>query len=75
MHLKEVIKELNKLANPEKIAFKKQKFGVIADNSLGIYHKDLKELAKRIGKKVFEGDTPKQQAHAYIESFRQHHPN
>lgn len=50
MHLKEVVKELNKLANPEKIAFKKQKFGVVADNFLGIYHKDLKELAKRIGK-------------------------
>lgn len=37
--------------------------------------KSYKGKAKRIGKKVFEGDTPKQQAHAYIESFRQHHPN
>ena len=49
MNFQEVISELQLLANPEKVAFKKQKFGVIANNSLGIYHKDLKELAKRIG--------------------------
>ena len=49
MNYLEVINELNALANAEKVAFKKRKFGVVADNSLGIYQKDLKELAKRIG--------------------------
>lgn len=48
MNYQEVIEELKKLANPDKVEFKKQKFGVIANNSLGIYHKDLKELAKKI---------------------------
>ena len=46
MNYQEVIEELHKLANPDKVTFKKQKFGVVAHNSLGIYHKDLKELAK-----------------------------
>ncbi|WMX16630.1 DNA alkylation repair protein [Aureispira sp. CCB-E] len=45
-----VIKELRALANPEKVDFKQKKFGVIAQNALGIYQKDLKELAKEIGK-------------------------
>lgn len=45
-----IIKELEQLANPEKIAFKQKKFGVISHNALGIYHKDLKEIAKRVGK-------------------------
>lgn len=49
MEYQEVINALHKLANPEKVAFKKQKFGVAANNSLGIYQKDLKELAKKIG--------------------------
>jgi 3-methyladenine DNA glycosylase AlkD len=45
-----IIKELEQLANPEKVIFKQKKFGVISKNALGIYHKDLKEIAKRIGK-------------------------
>ncbi|MBL4649671.1 MAG: DNA alkylation repair protein, partial [Aureispira sp.] len=45
-----IIKELEQLANPEKVIFKQKKFGVISQNALGIYHKDLKEIAKRIGK-------------------------
>ncbi len=49
MEYQEVINALHKLANPEKVAFKKRKFGVAAYNSLGIYQKDLKELAKKIG--------------------------
>jgi 3-methyladenine DNA glycosylase AlkD len=49
MSYSEVIDTLHKLANPDKVAFKKAKFGIVADNSLGIYHKDLKELAKKIG--------------------------
>lgn len=49
MKYQEVINELHQLANAKKVAFKKRKFGVVADNSLGIYQKDLKELAKKIG--------------------------
>jgi len=45
-----IIAELEQLANPEKVVFKQKKFGVISQNALGIYHKDLKEIAKRIGK-------------------------
>ena len=47
--LKSVIKELEKLANPEKVNFKRKKYGIIANDSLGIYHSDLKVLAKQIG--------------------------
>lgn len=50
MTVAEIIKELEQLANPEKIAFKQKKFAVISNNALGIYHKDLKEIAKRVGK-------------------------
>jgi 3-methyladenine DNA glycosylase AlkD len=50
MTLNETISKLNELADAKKVTFKEQKFGIIANNSLGIYHKDLKELAKEIGK-------------------------
>jgi 3-methyladenine DNA glycosylase AlkD len=50
MTLDETISKLHELANPEKVLFKEKKFGIIATNSLGIYHKDLKILAKEIGK-------------------------
>ncbi len=50
MTLNETLSKLHELANPEKVSFKEQKFGIIATNSLGIYHKDLKVLAKEIGK-------------------------
>jgi len=50
MTLKQVISKLKKLADKEKISFKESKFGIIAKNSLGIYHKDLKVIAKEIGK-------------------------
>ncbi|NQY95016.1 MAG: DNA alkylation repair protein, partial [Campylobacteraceae bacterium] len=49
MTLTTVLNRLNELSNPEKIQLKEEKFGIIANNSLGIYHKDLKELAKQIG--------------------------
>lgn len=48
--LDEVLDKLQKLANPEKIIFKEKKYGIIATKSLGIYMKDLKLLAKAIGK-------------------------
>ena len=49
MEYQEVINALHKLANQENVAFKKRKFGIAANNSLGIYQKDLKELANKIG--------------------------
>lgn len=50
MNYKEVIKTLNDLQNPDKVVFKKKKFGIVSNNSLGIYHKDLNALAKQLGK-------------------------
>ena len=49
MNLQQVIKKLELLENSEEIEIKKKKFGINAENSLGIYHKDLKVLAKEIG--------------------------
>jgi 3-methyladenine DNA glycosylase AlkD len=49
MNLQQVIDRLQALADPEKISIKERKFGIIAQNSLGVYHKDLKQLAKKIG--------------------------
>ena len=49
MTLNTVLEKLNALANPETVVFKQKKFGVISNNALGIYHKDLKILAKEIG--------------------------
>lgn len=49
MNLDQVVKRLEALANPDKVKFKAQKFGINSNNSLGIYHKDLKALAKEIG--------------------------
>ena len=49
MKLEEVVTRLEGLANPEKVRLKREKFGIRADNSLGIYQKDLKILAKELG--------------------------
>lgn len=48
--LEQIISELHRLANKEKVDFKEQKFGITSNNSLGIYHADLQEIAKQIGK-------------------------
>lgn len=48
MELSEVLLELEKLADPE-VKKIKERFGIIAENSHGIFLKDLKALAKRIG--------------------------
>lgn len=48
--LDEIIAELHRLANREIVTFKEKKFGVIAENSLGILHSELNELIKRIPK-------------------------
>jgi 3-methyladenine DNA glycosylase AlkD len=49
MNVEQVTDRLHALANPEKVILKENKFGIRANNSLGIYHKDLKSLAKEIG--------------------------
>ncbi len=46
----QIINILKQKANPEKILIKESKFGIRANHALGIYHKDLKELAKQIPK-------------------------
>ncbi|MCG8410214.1 MAG: DNA alkylation repair protein [Bacteroidales bacterium] len=46
----QIINRLHELANEEKISFKQEKFGIQANNSLGIYHQDLKKLIKEIPK-------------------------
>ncbi len=48
--LPDILAELKCLSNPDKVAYKRQKFGIVAHNSLGIYHADLKDIAKRIGR-------------------------
>jgi len=50
MNIEDIIARLHTLANPEKIKLKEKKFGIYANNSLGIYHQDLKALAKEIGR-------------------------
>lgn len=50
MTVETILKRLHKLADPEKVAFKAAKFGIISTNAIGVYHKDLKALAKEIGK-------------------------
>ncbi len=49
MTYNEIIECLYDLQDSEKVIFKEKKFGVISNNSLGIYHKDLKIIAKEIG--------------------------
>lgn len=49
MNLEFVIAKLEELADSEKVQIKREKFGIVATNSLGIYQKDLKILAKEIG--------------------------
>lgn len=46
----QIIDILKQEANPDKVLFKESKYGIISNNSLGIYHRDLKALAKRIPK-------------------------
>jgi len=46
----QIIDILKKEANPDKVLLKESKFGIISNHALGIYHSDLKALAKRIPK-------------------------
>jgi len=50
MTYNEILECLYDLQDPEKVIFKEKKFGIISNNSLGIYHKELKMIAKEIGK-------------------------
>jgi 3-methyladenine DNA glycosylase AlkD len=45
----EIIECLYDLKDTEKVIFKEKKFGIKSINSLGIYHKELKMIAKDIG--------------------------
>ena len=50
MTFKQIISELKKLSDKDKVILKEKKFGIIANNSFGIYHNDIEELAKQIDK-------------------------
>ena len=50
MTYNQIIAKLHELSNPEKIAFKEKKYGIVAQNALGIYQKDLNDLVKAIPK-------------------------
>jgi len=49
MTLQNILNKLNSLSNPQKVIFKENKFGIVSNHSLGIYHQDLKVLSKEIG--------------------------
>ncbi len=49
MNYSEIIKCLYDLQDAEKATFKEKKFGIRSNNALGVYHKDLKIIAKDIG--------------------------
>ena len=44
----QIIALLKSISDPKKIEIKEKKFGIISINPLGIYHKDLKALAKKL---------------------------
>lgn len=48
--LQGILSKLYQLAAPEKVAYKAKKFGIIANNSLGIYQKDLNAISKQFPK-------------------------
>lgn len=45
-----IIRELEDLGDQAVVEAKKKKFGVQSSNALGVYHRDLKKIAKTIGK-------------------------
>ncbi len=50
MNYADVIKNMKASGSPETVRKKAEKFGIKAENTLGIYHKELNALAKEIGK-------------------------
>ena len=49
MNLEEVVDRLKAIGNPKVAELKANKFNITSENSLGIYQKDIKSLAKDIG--------------------------
>ena len=49
MNKQQILSRLDALADADKIGIKENKFGIYANNSLGVYHKELKAIAKEIG--------------------------
>ncbi|MFV2061593.1 MAG: DNA alkylation repair protein [Gammaproteobacteria bacterium] len=49
MDLKTALKKLQQLADPAIISNKEQRFGIVANNAIGVYQKDIKLLAREIG--------------------------
>jgi len=49
MNTSEIVSLLRSMGNQRNVKFKQEKFGIYSHNSLGIYHADLKILAKDIG--------------------------
>lgn len=50
MVLRETLDRLQSMADPEIVAIKASRFGIVAKQSLGIYQKDLEAVAKDIGR-------------------------
>ncbi len=48
--INQIVKRLHELGDPDIAKYKQKKFGVISNNSLGIFQKELNTLAKEIGK-------------------------
>lgn len=48
MTYEQIIERLQELAEPDKVEYKAKKFGVVSENALGIYMKDIKALAAEI---------------------------
>ncbi|MEL7330845.1 MAG: DNA alkylation repair protein [Cyanobacteria bacterium J06560_2] len=48
MMVEEALARLEEIANPETVKLKRERFGIVANQSLGIYQKDIKALAKEI---------------------------
>ncbi len=43
--VKEIIARIESLSNPEKVLFKKQKFGIESNNALGVIQSDLNAIS------------------------------
>lgn len=50
MTVDHIIDLLKAQADPDKVAFKETKFGIVSHNALGIYQAELKAIAKKIPK-------------------------
>lgn len=49
MTLENIIAKLYELGDKDKILLKEKKFGIVAHHAVGVYHKDLRIIAKAIG--------------------------